>query len=47
LTTIENFDKEDTKKEYEEAEVDYIEELLSAIYVIKRERTKTNHYKHN
>jgi hypothetical protein len=37
---IENSDKEDTKEEYEEAEVDYREELLSAIDVIKREKKK-------
>jgi hypothetical protein len=37
---IEDSDKEDTKEEYEEAEVDYREELLSAIEVIKREKKK-------
>jgi hypothetical protein len=37
---IEDSDKEDTEEEYEEAEVDYREELLSAIEVIKREKKK-------
>jgi hypothetical protein len=34
---IEDSDKEDTEEEYEEAEVDYREELLSVMEVIKRE----------
>jgi hypothetical protein len=32
---IEDSDKEDTKEEYEEEEVDYREELLCAIEVIR------------
>jgi hypothetical protein len=38
--TVKDFDEEGTEEEYEEAEVDYIEELLSAIEVIKREKKK-------
>jgi hypothetical protein len=37
---IENYDKEDTEEEYEYEEVDYKEELLSAIDVIKREKKR-------
>jgi hypothetical protein len=37
---VEYFDKEGTEEEYEEVEVDYKEELLSAIEVIKREKKK-------
>jgi hypothetical protein len=37
---VEDSDKEDTEEEYEEAEVDYREELLSAIEVIRREKKK-------
>jgi hypothetical protein len=37
---VEDSDEEGTKEEYEEAEVDYREELLSAIEVIKREKKK-------
>jgi hypothetical protein len=32
---VEYSDEEGSKEEYEEAEVDYIEELLSAIEIIK------------
>jgi hypothetical protein len=39
--------KKALEEEYEEAEVDYKEELLSAIKVIKRQRRKTSHYKKN
>jgi hypothetical protein len=38
---VENYDEERFEEEYEEVEVDYIEELMSAIEVIKREK-KTN-----
>jgi hypothetical protein len=37
---LEDSDKEDTEEEYEEAEVDYQEEMLSVIEVIKREKKK-------
>jgi hypothetical protein len=37
---VEDSDKEDTEEEYEEAEVDYREELLTAIEVIRREKKK-------
>jgi hypothetical protein len=37
---VEEYDKEDTKEEYEEVEVDYREELLCAIEVIRREKKK-------
>jgi hypothetical protein len=37
---VEDFNKESTEEEYEEAKVDYKEELLSAIEVIKREKKK-------
>jgi hypothetical protein len=37
---VEDSDEEGTEEEYKEAEVDYIEELLSAIEVIKREKKK-------
>jgi succinate dehydrogenase/fumarate reductase-like Fe-S protein len=37
---IEDFDEEKSKEEYAEVEVDYREELLSAIKVIKREKKK-------
>jgi hypothetical protein len=37
---VEDSDEEGTREEYEEAEVDYREELLSAIEVIKREKKK-------
>jgi hypothetical protein len=37
---IEYPDKEDTKEEYEEAEVDYREESLTSIEVIRREKRK-------
>jgi hypothetical protein len=37
---VENSDEEDSEKEYEEAEVDLMEELMSAIEVIKREKKK-------
>jgi hypothetical protein len=37
---IEDSNKEGTEEEYEEEEVDYKEELLSAIEVIKRENKK-------
>jgi hypothetical protein len=33
---VEDSDKEDTEEEYEEIEVDYREELLTAIKVIRR-----------
>jgi hypothetical protein len=46
---VEDSDKEDTKEEYEEAkeeyevvEVDYREELLCSIEVIRREKKKNN-----
>jgi hypothetical protein len=38
--SVEDFDEEGTEEEYEEAEVDYREELISAIEVIKREKKK-------
>jgi hypothetical protein len=37
---VEEYDKEDTEEEYEEAKVDYQEELLCAIEVIRREKKK-------
>jgi hypothetical protein len=37
---VEDSDKEDTEEEYEEAEVDYREEFLCAIEVIRRENKK-------
>jgi hypothetical protein len=37
---IKDSDEEGTKEEYEEAEVDCIEELLSSIEFIKREKKK-------
>jgi hypothetical protein len=37
---VEDSDKEDIKEEYDEAEVDYREELLCAIEVIRREKKK-------
>jgi hypothetical protein len=37
---VEDSDKEDTEEEYEEVEVDYREELLTAIEVIRREKRK-------
>jgi hypothetical protein len=37
---VEDSDKEDTEEEYEEAKVDYREELLCAIEVIRREKKK-------
>jgi hypothetical protein len=37
---VKDFDKEDIEEEYEEAEVDYQEELLCAIEVIRREKKK-------
>jgi hypothetical protein len=37
---IEYFDEEGSKEEYEEEEVDYREELLSSIEVIKMEKKK-------
>jgi hypothetical protein len=37
---VEEFDKEDTEEEYEEAEVDYREELVTSIEVIRRENRK-------
>jgi hypothetical protein len=38
---IEDSNIEDTEEEYEEKEVDYQEELLSDIEVIKREKKKS------
>jgi hypothetical protein len=37
---VEDSDKQNSKKEYEEAEVDYREELLCAIEVIRGEKKK-------
>jgi hypothetical protein len=37
---VDDFDKEDIEEEYEEAEVDYREELLTAIEIIRREKRK-------
>jgi Na+-transporting methylmalonyl-CoA/oxaloacetate decarboxylase gamma subunit len=37
---VEDSDKEETKEEYEEPNVDYREELLSVIEVIRREKKK-------
>jgi ABC-type oligopeptide transport system ATPase subunit len=37
---VEEFDKEDTEDEFEEEEVDYREELLTAIEVIRTENKK-------
>jgi hypothetical protein len=37
---VEDSDEEGTKEEYEEAKIDYIEELLCVIEVIKREKKK-------
>jgi hypothetical protein len=39
---VEDSDKEDTEEEYEETKVDYREELLSVIEVIRREKKKKN-----
>jgi hypothetical protein len=52
---VEDSDKEDSEEQYEEAyeeeieeaEVDFREELMSAIEVIKREKKKNKNYKHN
>jgi hypothetical protein len=52
---VEDSDKEDSEEEYEEAyeeeieeaEVDFREELMSAIEVIRREKKKTRNYKQN
>ena len=41
---VEDSDKEDSEEEYEEAKVEYWEELLCAIEVIRR---KTRNYKWN
>jgi hypothetical protein len=44
---VEDSDKQATEEEYEEEEVDYREELLCSIEVIRRERRKTISYKQN